>query len=194
VVKQANDDRKPVHLFQETIEVFTLEGQNLCHCIFALFGVISENQLLEVRQPFGCEEHVFGSGKPDAFGSKQASESCFFRLISVCLDTQLASLVDPTHEFGIVAVEFALFGLHLASDDADYFAGDDRDIAQIDDTVSSVNADVIAFLDDCAVDSELLVSVVNDDIAAADHTGFAHRSCDDGGVAGSPALAGQDAL
>ncbi len=179
-IEEADGDRKPLHFPEEADEIAFLHGQNLGQGALAPFEIVGEDHLAHRHDAVGIEEHMLGAAEADALGAELASDLGILRGVGVGADLELAVLVDPLHELTEVAGQFGLHRRYLAEDD---FTG------------GTIKGDDVALFDNnAALGGELLLAIVDDDVAATGDAAFAHAASDDRRVGGHAAASGENPL
>src|SRR5262245_39032088 len=112
---------------------------------------------------------MLGPAKPDAFGAESARDRCIVRRVGVSPHTEFAKLIDPLHQCLEMPADLRLDQRHLADNHA---------------TGRSVERDPVAFFDGQSSGSELLVSVIDYDVAASGNAAFAHTASHHRGMGG----------
>ena len=125
------------------------------------------------------KKHMLGAAQADALRAERAALLGVARGIRVRPDLELAVLVRPAHETAEVAGDGSRGG---------------RNGLGIDVAGGAVDGNVVAFLDGQAGERELLVGIVDNDVAAAGDAAGAHAAGHNGRVGGHAAANGQDAL
>ena len=129
-VEQSDCYGQTLHCLEDSLEVFSLVGQELFECLFAFGEVACENHFADGVDSVALEEHMFCAAKSDTL---RAELHCAFRLfgrIGVRADSEFAVFVRPLHHRFEESVGVALGGLHFTREYADYFARCGFDFAE----------------------------------------------------------------
>src|SRR6185369_8619719 len=145
-IEKTNRDRKSGHLAKDADEIAALERQQLLKCFFARADALRENHLAHSCETLIAEEHMLRATEPDSFRAKPTRRLRVKRRISVCTHAQAAEVIGPRHEFVKISSECRLNRRHLAEKDA---------------TSRAINRDPLTFRNNSAVDSELLLAVID---------------------------------
>ena len=145
-IEQANRYRQSGHLAKDADEVAALQRQQFFERLLARADAFGQNHLAHRREPLIAEEHVLGATKPDSFGAKLARHLRIARRVGIGAHAQPAKLVGPHHQLVKLRTERRLHRRHLAQKHA---AG------------RTIDSDPFAFGDDCAVNGELLLAVID---------------------------------
>ena len=122
---------------------------------------------------------MLGAAESDAFSTEIARNRCIIGRVRVSAHTHGSKLVGPLHQgFEIIAK----FGI------------DNRSYAQDNVAAGSIDGQPISAFNARAVHRELVLAVVDRDLACADHARLAPTARDDGRVTGWSARRSQDGL
>src|SRR5258708_26787504 len=178
-IEQADGYRQSGHLAKDPEEVATLQRQKFFQRLLTRAHAIGENHLAHGGESLITKEHVLGATEPDALGAKSARHFSIARRVSIGAHPHLAVFVSPLHKFKEILSQPGAHNRYLAEENA---AG------------RAIDRDPFALGDHRAADAELLLTVVDVEIARATNTRLAHAARDHRGVAGQPAPRGTDRL
>ena len=170
------------HAFQRLVELFKvtlLVGQDLIQSGFPLGNGVGADHLTESGDAFRLKEHMLGTAQADAFRAQLTGLLGVCGGIGIGTDLHGAVLVCQSHDAAELAGNL---GVHSG------------DHTLVDVAGGAVNGDEVALVVGLARQSELLVLLVHDDVAAAGNTAGAHAPGHNGSVGGHAAPDRQDAL
>ena len=141
------------------------------------------------------EEHVLGPAEADALGAERDGLGRLVGQVRVGADAELAELVRPFHQLGVLLVDLRLLRLERFLDQHLHdLARPRRRLAGEDFAGEAVEADPVAVLEHLVADADRALGVVDVESAAADDADLAHLPADQGRMAGGAAERGQNAL
>ena len=160
-IQETNGNRSAFHSLVDALEVALLERNQLVQSRFSLFDGVGKDHLADLRNSVRIEEHVLSSCKSDTLSAHANCICSILRSIRVGSDFQSSELVCPVHD-----------SLEVTGNGSFHC----RDVAEIDLTGGAVKGDVIAFLDLVAAELDVLLFLVNLEVAAAGYTACAHTT------------------
>ena len=154
-----------------------LVGEELSQGFFAAFLRVSQDHFAHGLDLLVLEEHVLCAAKTNTNGAKATSNSGIVWSICVRADDELRVLFTEGHQLGKVTCEFC--GLCL-------------DQPLIDFAGTTIEREVVAFLEYDAVDLYCAVLVVNVDGASTRYAALTHTTGYDGSMRSHPATCGEN--
>ena len=177
-IQQADGDRPAHHGLVDLLKVLLLHGLQLGQGPLPLLHGLGHDHLPDGGNALGIKEHVLRAAQADALRAEVLGLPGVLGGVGVGADLQGAELVRPVHNPLKLAGDLGLGGVETLA---------------VDVAGGAVQADPVALLVGLAAQSEALVDLVHDDLAAAGDAAGAHASGHHGGVAGHAAPDGEDA-
>ncbi len=178
-IQETDRDRSAFHCLVDALEVALLERNQLVQSRFSLFDSVRKDHLADLRNSVRVEEHVLSSCKTDTFCAHADCVCSVLRSICVGSDFQSSEAVCPVHD-----------PLEVTGNGSFHC----RDVAEIDLTCGAVKGDVVAFLDLVAAELDVLLFLMDLQVAAAGDTAGAHTTSDNRCVGGHAAAHCQNAF
>ncbi len=122
---------------------------------------------------------MLGTAQTDTLSAQLARLFSVSRCVCICTNLELSELICPSHNSAELACDFSV---------------NRRDNSVVDVTCRAVNRDVVALFVNLAAESELLILLVHNDVAAARYTAGTHTARNNGCVRGHTAANGQNTL
>lgn len=112
-VEKADGNWAAFHGFEDTFEVFALDGEEFFKGGAAFVFVACEDHFAHVVNAVSFEEHVFCTAKADAFGAEGDSGVGLFWGIGICADVHFAVFICPLHDGIKELVSVAFIGFEF---------------------------------------------------------------------------------
>ena len=183
-VNEADDHGQTVHGAEQAFKVVALEGEQFFDSFVLLHAVLRHNHLLHGRQALRLKEHMLRAAEANALRSIFTGAGGVVRVVCVGPHAQGAEFVGPTEQFEQIGV---------------FDVGNDGlESTQVHFARCAVNGNPVTFFDGehfvVLLQRHDAAHQVNFQLAHAHDGGFTELAGDEGGVAGAPAAAGEDAF
>ena len=154
-----------------------LVGEELSQGLFTAFLRVGQDHFAHSLDLLILEEHMLRATEANTHGTEATGNSGIVWSICVRADDELRVLFTEGHQLGKVTCEFC--GLCL-------------DQTLIDFAGTTIEREVVAFLEYDAVDLYCAVLVVNVDSACTRYTALTHTTGHDGSMRSHPATCGEN--
>ena len=168
-----------LHYFEDLIEVFALVRQDLFECFYTTLFVFGEDHLTHGFDLFCFEEHVLCTAETDTYGTKVASRCSVARRVCIGANLEACVLIGKRHQGAEVVVHFSSNGGYFAEE---YFPR------------SSIDRDLIAFVENGLTDGKRALYHVHHHFAGTGDTAFTHTTSHYGSVRGHTPTCCEDTL
>ena len=178
-VKVSNDNWSSINFVKDFLEVFLLKWLKLGKSDISSILILGNNHLSKMLDSLLFEEHVLGSAKSDTLGAIFKGDLDLFRLFGVSFDHHGLVLLGPAKNGHEIVGHFSFLDLDLSGENF---------------TSTTIDGQVVTFVESSVTDSDSLGLVVDDQVTASSDTALTHTSGNDSGVGGHSTSSGKNTL